>query len=126
MAFLRTSCLCSVQNVADCGETADPSCPSSEDGYASASLDGAGSRGDAGSADGGRAWDMSGVPVDYTFKVTPPCHPPHRGAMPQPRLRGDPNLHVARCRQSDWVTRFSNSLGVMPSQWRASLAEQSS
>lgn len=62
-----------VQNVADCGEGGDPS--SSEDGYASASLDGAGSQGEGGSANGGRAWDESGVPVDYTFKVTPGIHP---------------------------------------------------
>ena len=63
-----------MQSVAGCGEAGDPSCPSSEDGYASASLDGAGSRGDAGSANGG-VWDMSGVPVDYTFQVTPSSTP---------------------------------------------------
>ena len=58
-----------MQNVAECGEGGDPS--SSEDGCTLASLDGAGSQGEGGSANGGRAWDTSGVPVDYTFKVTP-------------------------------------------------------
>ncbi len=62
-----------MQNVADCGEGGDPS--SSEDGYALASLDGAGSQGEGGSANDGCAWDTSGVPVDYTFKVTPCIHP---------------------------------------------------
>ncbi len=76
-----------MQNVANCGEGVDLS--SSEDGYASASLDGAGSQGEGGSANGGRAWDVSGVPVDYTFKVTPCIHPT-KGAHPDWRCKGPP------------------------------------
>ena len=67
-AVLMLLCPCT-QNVADHGETVEPSCPSSDDGCGSTSVDVAGNRGEAGSAYCGHIWDTSGVPVDYTFKV---------------------------------------------------------